>query len=60
MSYAKKALFTKGYIYANYLDNYSKAAKAYELFIDTYPNDDLVPSVKYELDILYSVLNSLN
>ena len=60
MSYAKKALFTKGYIYANYLDNYSKAAKVYELFIDTYPNDDLVPSVKYELDILNSVLNSLN
>ena len=47
---AKKALFTKGYIYSNHLSSYSDAFLAYNEFISLYPNDELVPSAEYEID----------
>ena len=49
---SKKSLFTLGYINANYLEAYTRATYFYNKFLTTYPDDDLVPSVKYELDNL--------
>ena len=51
----KKSMFTLGYIYANYLDYYSDAISIYKRFQSTYPNDPLLPSIDYELEILSSV-----
>ena len=52
-----------GYIYSNYLDQYSDAIYTYNGFLKTYPNDELVPSVKFELEALNKyeqVIDSLN
>ncbi len=49
---SKKALFSLSYIYANYLDYYSDAIELYNRFMTLYPNDELITSVKYELEIL--------
>ena len=49
---SKKALFSLSYIYANYLDYYSDAIELYNRFMILYPNDELITSVKYELEIL--------
>jgi outer membrane protein assembly factor BamD len=60
---AKKSTFMVAYIYSNYLDEYSKAIEKYELFLDRYPNDELVPSVEFELKNLnkyQSTIDSLN
>jgi len=51
----KKSMFTLGYIYANYLEYYSDAIAVYEKFQETYPDDPLLPSINYELDILSSI-----
>ena len=51
----KKAMFTLGYIYANYLDYYSDAIAVYKKFQEAYPSDPLLPSIDYELDLLSSV-----
>lgn len=48
----KRALFTKAYINANYLDAYTDAIILYNLFLESYPNDELVSSVNYELEEL--------
>jgi len=47
---AIKSLFMTAYIYNNYLDNTFEAKKYYELFLKKYPYDELIPSVKYELE----------
>tara|TARA_B100001094_G_scaffold317443_1_gene359837 strand:- start:2048 stop:2332 length:285 start_codon:yes stop_codon:yes gene_type:complete len=47
---AKKALFTKGYIYSNHLSFYTDAYLTYNAFITMYPDDELVPSAKYEIE----------
>ena len=60
---AKKSLFMIAYIYNNYLDAYSDATIHYNLFKEKYPNDELIPSVIYELDglkDLKSTIDSLN
>ena len=57
---SKKALFTLSYIYANHLDYFSDAIENYELFLKLYPNDELVPSVEYELNNLSSINQSIN
>ena len=61
----KKSMFTLAYIYANNLDSYSDAIYFYELFKKEYPEDELLPSIDYELLGLYkhklvieSLLNS--
>ena len=48
----KKSMFTLAYIYANYLDYYSDAILLYEEFKRTYPDDDLINSIDYELQNL--------
>jgi len=48
----KRALFTKAYINANYLDAYTDAIILYDLFLENYPNDELASSVNYELEEL--------
>ena len=51
----KKSMFTLGYIYANYLEYYSDAIEVYRKFQETYPDDPLLPSIDYELNILSSI-----
>ena len=46
---AKKSAFMIAYVYSNYLDEYSMAMEKYKLFLEKYPNDELVPSVEFEL-----------
>lgn len=54
---AKKSLFTAAYIYGNYLDAYSDSFNYYSKFLNLYPNDDLVESVKYEMNNLSPLLD---
>ena len=53
----KKSLFTLGYVYANYTDSYTDANYYYKEFIKKYPNDDLIPSVQYELENLKPLID---
>ena len=60
---SKKSLFMIAYIYNNYLNAYSDAIITYNLFREKYPDDELIPSVKFELDGLkdiQSTIDSLN
>ncbi len=59
-SSVKKSMFTLGYIYANYLEYYSDAIAIYRQFKATYPNDALLPSVDYELNLLSDIEKSIN
>ena len=54
---AKKSLFTAAYIYGNYLDAYTDSYNYYNKFLSLYPQDDLIESVKYELNNLTPYLN---
>ncbi|UCH62188.1 MAG: tetratricopeptide repeat protein [Fidelibacterota bacterium] len=47
-----KALFMVGFVYANHLKDYEAARQAYTGFMDQYPNHELIPSVKFELENL--------
>jgi TolA-binding protein len=47
---APKSLFMSGFIYANELQDYDKATKAYKLFMEKYPKHDLFASAKDELE----------
>ena len=57
---SKKSLFTKGYIYANYLDSYSDANAAYQMFLSKYPDDVLAASVQYELENMQIHLDKID
>ena len=60
---SKKALFMVGYIYSNYLDSYTDAMIYYKQFLEEYPDDELIPSVQFELEGLKQhvpVIDSLN
>jgi len=57
---AKKSLFTLAYVYGNYLDAYTDAYDNYVLFLSKYPEDELVPSIKYELENLQPFLDTIN
>ena len=60
---SKKSLFMIAYIFNNYLNAYSDAIMTYKLFRKKYPNDELIPSVEFELDGLkdiQSTIDSLN
>ena len=48
---AKRSLFTKAYINANYIESFSEAVTLYNLFIRKYPDDELISSVNYELNL---------
>ena len=60
---SKKSLFMIACIFNNYLDAYSDAITTYNLFRKKYPNDELIPSVEFELEGLkdiQSTIDSLN
>jgi len=57
---AKKALFTIAYINANYLELFTESIRYYSEFLEKYPNDDLIPSVKYELENLNVIQNTID
>ena len=60
---AKKSLFMLGYINNNYINNYTKAINYYNQFLEKFPDDELIPSVEYELkglESINSVIDSLN
>ncbi len=60
---SKNSLFMIAYIYNNYLSSYTDAIEKYKLFKHKYPDDELIPSVEYELEGLYKmngVIDSLN
>ncbi|MDZ7262494.1 MAG: tetratricopeptide repeat protein, partial [candidate division KSB1 bacterium] len=46
------AQFMIGYLYANEIKDLDKARSAYQVFLEKYPENELVPSVKWELDHL--------
>ncbi len=46
---AKRSLFTKAYINANYIEAFTEAVSLYSQFLVMYPDDDLISSVQYEL-----------
>jgi outer membrane protein assembly factor BamD (BamD/ComL family) len=48
----RKALFLRGYIYANHLQKLDSAQVIYERFLRLYPEHELAPSVRFELDYL--------
>lgn len=47
-----EAIFMIGYINANDIKDYDQAKKYYNKLIEEYPEDDLIPSAKFELKIL--------
>ena len=60
---AKNSLFMIAYIYNNYLNSYTDAINNYNRFMDMYPEDELIPSVEYELEGLNkmdAIIDSLN
>ena len=48
----RKSLFMVSYIYSNYLGMYSDAYESYEFFLQEFPNDELIESVNYEMNLL--------
>ena len=57
---SKKSLFTLGYINANYIDSFTDAINHYNDFLLKYPNDDLIPSVEYELENLFIIQSKID
>jgi tetratricopeptide (TPR) repeat protein len=49
-SEAAKSLFMSAYLLANELKNFDEATKQYILFIEKYPDNELVTSAKIELE----------
>ena len=56
----KKSIFTLAYVYANHLEYYTDAINFYKKFKDVYPNDPLIQSVDYELDLLFSISTTID
>ena len=57
--YRKKSLFMIPYILNNNLDMYTDALFFYSQFLKDYKNDDLVASVKYEIEQINNVLANI-
>ena len=55
-----QAQFMIGYIYANILGDKLKAKENYNYFLAKYPNHELAPSVKFELDYLGKDINEID
>jgi TolA-binding protein len=49
---APKALFTSAFILANQLGKFTEATETYKLFIEKFPNHELVHSAQQELDMM--------
>lgn len=56
---APNAMFMIGFINANHSKNYDEAKKYYNMFMETYPDHELVSSAKYELETLGKDINDL-
>ena len=48
------------YIYNNYLNSYSDSIDNYKLFMTKYPDDELIPSVLYELEDLLKIQDTID
>ncbi|MDP6133258.1 MAG: hypothetical protein QF856_01540 [Candidatus Marinimicrobia bacterium] len=46
-------------IYANILENIERAVSIYQTFLETFPDHELVSSVKFELEILGKSINEI-
>ena len=55
----KKSLFMIGYTYNNHLDMYTDAITYYNQFIAEYKDDELIPSVKFELQQINEILDNI-
>ena len=53
------AQFMIGYIYANVLKDFDKARSEYQVFLDRFPNHELHPSVKFEINHLGKDINEI-
>ena len=53
------AQFMIGYIYANVLKDLESARKEYQVFLNRFPNHELYPSVKFEIDHLGKDINEI-
>ncbi len=49
---APKALFMRGFIESNELQNYDAAKQSYNLFLQKYPNHEMAASVRAELETI--------
>ena len=58
--YAAQSLFMIGYHYANNINNLDSAKVYYEKFIQQYPDNELVNSVKWELEHLGQDINEID
>jgi TolA-binding protein len=47
---APKALFMKGFVQSNELQDYPAAKSSFNMFIQKYPDNEMVPSAKAELE----------
>ena len=54
--FRKKSLFMIAYIYNNNLDMYTDALDYYKQFLAEYEGDDLIPSVKFEIEQINEIL----
>jgi len=50
--FAATGLFMAGFVYSNALKNYDKARETYNLFIEKFPDNELVVSAKQELEYM--------
>lgn len=50
--FAPNGLFMAGFVYSNEIKNYDKAREMYNLFIEKYPDHDLIISAKQELEYM--------
>lgn len=46
------SVFMSGFIYANMLSDFEQAENIYSQFLEAYPEHELAPSVKFELEYL--------
>lgn len=58
--FAAQSLFMIGFIYANNLNDIEKAEEYYKEFLEKYPEDELVNSVKWELEHLGQDINEID
>ena len=54
-----QAQFMVGYYQANILSDIEQAKATYEIFLEKFPNHELAPSVKFELDYLGKSINEI-
>jgi outer membrane protein assembly factor BamD (BamD/ComL family) len=58
-NFAARSIFLIGFIANNYTKDLEEAKKYYEMFIEKYPDHDLISSAKYELENLGKDVDAL-